>query len=1780
MKETLIESKEKETVTSKLATKSDAEKLADMQTVIFTQMKQQQELLDHQQNKMKEQEKISALEKSSSVKLPKIDIVSYSGDRLKWSEFWDSFECTIHNNSRLSNIEKFSYFMSKLSGEAARVVSGLALSHENYNIAIASLKERFGNKQEVVDLHYSQIINLQVASNNTCSLRLLLDRFQRHLRSLEVLKQNINQDVFVSMVKAKLPQEVLLQLEIMKGADDEWDTQRLIETLRSYVKAREKSEVKQKPTEHSSKGFEGKSKSFVGQKPSQSQSKPSQHFDFRQRGDKRASTSIGSAEALVADAKQMSGLNYLEMCRYCSKHHWSDECPTFRTLKDRKQQLKDSCFKCLRIGHLAKECKRSKVCVHCGKANDHHRSLCPKKFKQSNDVRSPQEVNALTEQSGVQGENALISSGEFVLMQTAKTEIRNPDSTRSQTVRLLFDSGSQRTYITEHLAEQLDLKRNGQEQIKLATFGTDTPKTVTTTSTELNLTLNNGEYFTIRANIVPTISGTIQRNSVKLVSSQIEHLVRSIELDDSIPTESESSTIELLIGNDYYLDLILSKKIEIQPGLYLLSSKLGWILTGRTTDTHSGDTTQSSLFVLTYGNGITGTEGLTSLDSTLPTKPDLEDFWNVEGIGIVDHPQCFDNESALRQFNETLKFENGRYQVTWPWKEEFPELPVNRELAVGRLKSVVSKLRNQPEFLHKYDSILKDQLGKGVIETVNGVDSGAMIHYLPHHAVVTPTKSTTKLRIVYDASAKTKMSNKSLNECLYRGPVLLKDLCGILLRFRLNRVGIVADIEKAFLQIGLQSNQRDVTRFLWLKDLEIASITRDNIQEYRFCRVPFGVISSPFLLGATVEHHLDSYNCEITKRLKEDIYVDNVISGTESAGDAIQFYNGAKAIFSDASLNLREWLSNSSDVNNILPAADKSSCRTTKVLGHIWDTENDSISLKNTVMPTEAQEPTKRIVLKTIASVFDPQGLFSPVLLRGKVMLQTLWCKGLDWDDTIPHEDLHAWSDIKVDIQNISDYQLPRCVKMETNCDTQNRLVCFCDASSNAYATLIYLHQTDGYDSKVDLLFAKTRLTPVKGMTIPRAELMAVLIGVRCLNFVQQQLKLSIVDNFLWTDSQCVLKWICSDKDLTVFVANRVREIKSHSAVSFGYVSTKENPADIATRGCTLQKICENELWWQGPQWLKKHPTEWPGSEVSMNQQARYDYESELKKHRESKEASCLSPTGSACESVNQLHSPFELDDRKYSSVTKLIRVTAYALRFINKVRKCANQCAYLTSEELKDAERMWIRFIQRKHHADVFHAISGKTQNNLQKQLGLYVDELGLLRCKGRLDNSDLTEGARRPALLPTKENFTRLMIERIHKQNFHAGASQTLSQIRNSFWIPKGRACVRQVIQSCMVCRRHEGGPYKLPPMAPLPPLRVTEAPPFSRTGLDYLGPLFIKSAEGTKKIWVCLFTCLVIRAVHLEIIQDMTAQEFLLCFRRFIAHRGLPSVVISDNAKKFKSASESLDSVWKNVTQCEDVQSYSSNVGTKWIFIVEMAPWMGGFYERLVGLVKRALRKTLGKKLLTLIQMQTLIKEVEAVLNSRPLVYVGEDINSRVTLTPGHFLTLNPRIGIPESDVGENEYIPCESTGTKLLEMWKQGQKLLDKFWNTWREEYLLSLRERTQSQIQSKRIQSSHFPTAGDIVLVKDDIPRGCWKLAKVVSPVSSRDGETRSAKLQLPSGRVIGRPLNLLYPLEITENVDTITPQSISSSTNTTPLSVRPKRSTVGETLRRIKECLS
>ena len=381
---------------------------------------------------------------------------------------------------------------------------------------------------------------------------------------------------------------------------------------------------------------------------------------------------------------------------------------------------------------------------------------------------------------------------------------------------------------------------------------------------------------------------------------------------DDIPTERETSSVELRIGNDYYLDIILPQKVEVQSGLYMHGSKLGWILSGRTSEIVD-NSTESSMLIVSHSKGIDNkTTFLTCLDKSLSMKPNLEDFWKLESIGIYDSPVESDNKVALKKLSETLKYDEGRYTVTWAWKKEQPDLPDNRALALGRLKSLVSRMRNNPELIQKYDDIITDQREKGIIEKVGsqsniitdqrekgiiekvGSQSNNLIkHYIPHNAVVNPTKATTKVRVVYDASAKCRSENRSLNECLHRGPILLQNLTGILVRFRLNTIAMVADIEKALMQIRLQDDAKDVTRFFWLKDRDKLEV-ENNIQMYRFYRVPFGIISSPFLLAATIDHHLNNCNNDMSEIIRKSIYVDNVITGIQSCQEAVHLYNVSK----------------------------------------------------------------------------------------------------------------------------------------------------------------------------------------------------------------------------------------------------------------------------------------------------------------------------------------------------------------------------------------------------------------------------------------------------------------------------------------------------------------------------------------------------------------------------------------------------------------------------------------------------------------------------------------------------------------------------------------------------------------------------------------------------------------------------------------------------------------------------------------------------------------------
>ena len=252
-----------------------------------------------------------------------------------------------------------------------------------------------------------------------------------------------------------------------------------------------------------------------------------------------------SAQALVSTEKPSK--MYSDKCRYCTNRHWSDECTKYKTIEERKQVLKNSCHKCLKSGHKTSDCKGSKICVHCGEKNVHHRSLCPKKFKMKRSIETVQLIEEISDPHDKTGqhENVLVSSNESVLMQTAQVEVVNSETSAKTQIRLLLDSGSQRTYVSEKLADQLGLVRGEEQEIKVATFGSKAVKVIITPTTKLDIKLNNNKYMTVCANIVPDITGTIHRKAVKLTrSDQIVHLINSLDMADTIPSESEYSSVE------------------------------------------------------------------------------------------------------------------------------------------------------------------------------------------------------------------------------------------------------------------------------------------------------------------------------------------------------------------------------------------------------------------------------------------------------------------------------------------------------------------------------------------------------------------------------------------------------------------------------------------------------------------------------------------------------------------------------------------------------------------------------------------------------------------------------------------------------------------------------------------------------------------------------------------------------------------------------------------------------------------------------------------------------------------------------------------------------------------------------------------------------------------------------------------------------------------------------------------------------------------------------------
>ena len=748
---------------------------------------------------------------------------------------------------------------------------------------------------------------------------------------------------------------------------------------------------------------------------------------------------------------------------------------------------------------------------------------------------------------------------------------------------------------------------------------------------------------------------------------------------------------------------------------------------------------------------------------------------------------------------------------------------------------------------------------------------------------------------------------------------------------------------------------------------------------------------------------------------------------------------------------------------------------------------------------------TKRGVLQRTAMLFDPLGIITPFVLIAKCLIQTLWQKKLAWDEDMPEEELVTWKSWLEELSCLEDLAVPRCLKSAVTEEVHAvELHLFADASERAFAAAGYVRFTDAAGHHhTALVMSRSRLAPLKQLSIVRLELQAAVLAVRLAGIIKKEMSYVFSRTVFWTDSQVVLQFISNEsRTFRTFVANRVAEIRESCEPSdWKHVPGKKNPADIASRGMPASLLKNCDLWWSGPEFLQEDEEEWPKTKIPGLQPEQ----PELKK-------TSVKPTVTFVGDSSQTRLA---DPAAYSSWKKYRRVVAWSLRFINNLRSAAErkpkQSGVLSVDELKEAELLIFREDQAEMALDT------------PTDLSLFRDDQGLVRAKGRLGSAPLAEISREPILLHPSSDVTRLIVSDLHVRSMHAGVSQTLNQFRYRFWTPKARSTVKKVLRSCAGCRNRRAQPV-CPEMAALPKVRVEMDRPFANCGLDFLGPLTVRRFRKTEKRYVLLVTCLATRAIHLEVAQGLDTDSFLLALRRFIGRRGRPRCICSDNGTNLVGGERELREALAEWNQ-QKIAEPLSQMDIVWKFNPPTASHMGGAWERLVASVKRALRAVLGSQTVSDDVLHTTVVEVEYVINSRPLTYVSGASSDPESITPNHFLLAGETASASGLPPGVFE------DGDTTRKRWRHVQMLTNQVWRRWLREYLPTLISR------KKWIKERPNLEVDDVVLVMaDDTPRGFWPLGVIQETYPSADGIVRSVLVRTPTG-VYKRPSHKLCVLE-------------------------------------------
>ena len=841
-------------------------------------------------------------------------------------------------------------------------------------------------------------------------------------------------------------------------------------------------------------------------------------------------------------------------CPQCGSSHWLSRCDKFKkkSLEERQKFVREKklCNNCLSTCHFVRSCPKESFCKVEGCASKHSTFLHPKTKQPTNiskneikqDKNDPDNQNLegdrLNYQFSYVKSNPTTSSLVTGLA-IVPVQVKAKGSSKAIKTYAFLDLGSNTTFCADALLKKL---------------GTNSKKT------KLSLTTMQGENAPVECSIVSLEIADLAGNcDIKLpmvysrpslpvpkeaVSKQ--EAVNRWPYLNGIKIQTINAGIGLLIGSDVPQALQPCEIRQSQNGgPFATRTVLGWVLNGP------------------LGRNQTKVPTANFVQANRTLDQQFESYCNLEFNDFkydAKTTMSQDDRKALRIMEESVTIQNGRYEIALPWKSYPPNLPNNRTQAERRLELLKKRLNKNPELLGKYREFMDNLLKKDYASTIRSEEIGSLgAHwYLPHHPVFHPQKPG-KVRVVFDCSAK--HGNTSLNDQLLQGPDLTNSLVSVLTCFREHPVAFMSDVEAMFHQVRVRPSDRDALRFLWWPEGNL-----DNPpKEYRMNVHLFGSASSPscanFALKKTADDNASHFNDQAIETVQRNFYVDDCLKSVREEDEAIKLAKDLRELLALGGLKLTKWLWNSRKVIESLPEWERAAqvkdldfdkTPIERALGVQWNVSSDTFGFAIVIKDRPA---TRRGILSIVSSVYDPLGFVAPCILSAKLILQDLCRLKLDLDDKIPEEFLQRWQAWLSDLPQLENLAVERCFKPASMKETKStQLHHFSDASQQGYGAVSYIRVEDvsGY-VKCSFLIGKSRLAPIKPVTIPRLELSAAVVSTKLDKMSRNELSLPVDQSFFWTDSTCVLRCIQNtNKRFQTFVANRIATIHDASPLPNG----------------------------------------------------------------------------------------------------------------------------------------------------------------------------------------------------------------------------------------------------------------------------------------------------------------------------------------------------------------------------------------------------------------------------------------------------------------------------------------------------------------------------------------------------------------------------------------------------------------------------------------------------